>query len=146
VKDIGSENTTRDRSFLFFALGVFAGTAFPNPFTLKVPENGLIAVNLPLDALRLGALSTRATNPFYIARWNDALQALGLSGRIENRYWDLTKGEMVRACANTTLLRSLAPLSLSCGFLTKGACRACRRSTAVIACRASSDWLRCLAG
>jgi hypothetical protein len=27
VKDVGSENSTRGRSFLFFALGVFAGTA-----------------------------------------------------------------------------------------------------------------------
>lgn len=120
VKDIGSENTTRGRSFLFFALGVFAGTALPDPFTLKVPENGLIAVNVPLDPLRLGALSTRTTHPFYIARWNDALQALGLSGRIENPYWDQTKGEMVRACANTALLRSLVSLSLSCASPTKG--------------------------
>ena len=64
------------------------------PFTHKVPENGLIAVNVPLDPLRLGALSTRTTHPFYIARWNDALDALGITGRIENPYWDRTKGEM----------------------------------------------------
>lgn len=114
------ENTTRGRSFLFFALGIFAGTGLASPFTLKVPENGLIAVNVPLDPLRLGALSTRTTHPFYIARWNEALGELGIAGRIENPYWDKTKGEMVRACADGALLRRLTPTSLSCASPTKG--------------------------
>lgn len=120
IRSSTSENTTRGRSFLFFAFGIFAGSGFDPPFTLKVPENGLIAVNVPLDPLRLGALSTRTTHPFYIARWNDALQELGVRGRIENPYWDKTKGEMVAACANSALLRDLIPLSLSCASPTKG--------------------------
>lgn len=85
-----------------------------------MPENGLIAVNVPLDPLRLGALSTRTTHPFYIARWNDALAALGIAGRIVNPYWDRTKGEMVAACANGALLTRLTPTSLSCASPTKG--------------------------
>jgi hypothetical protein len=120
VRGSAGENTTRGRSFLFFALGVFAGTGLDGSFTLKVPENGLIAVNVPLDTLRLGALSTRTTHPFYIARWNDALTALGIAGRIENPYWDKTKGEMVAACANGALLARLTPTSLSCASPTKG--------------------------
>lgn len=119
VEGSGQENTTRGRSFLFFALGVFAGTGIDAPFTLKVPENGLIAVNVPLDPLRLGALSTRTTHPFYIARWNEALRALGLQGRIENPYWDRTKGEMVAGCANRDLLLQLVPSSLSCAAPSK---------------------------
>lgn len=120
VQGSSSEDTTRGRSFLFFALGVFAGTGLNGQFTLKVPENGLIAVNVPLDPLRLGALSTRTTHPFYIGRWNEALTALGIDGRIENPYWDRTKGEMVAACANGALLRGLAPQSLSCAHPTMG--------------------------
>lgn len=120
VRGSAGENTTRGRSFLFFALGVFAGSGLDTSFILKVPENGLIAINVPLDPLRLGALSTRTTHPFYIARWNDALQGLGLNGRIENPYWDQTKGEMVAACANGTLLRQLISSSLSCASPTKG--------------------------
>jgi hypothetical protein len=120
VRGSVGEDTTRGRSFLFFALGVFAGTGFNGPFRLRVPENGLIAVNVPLDPLRLGALSTRTTHPFYIARWNDVLGILGLNGHIENPYWDKTKGEMVRACANSALLHRLIPSSLSCASPTKG--------------------------
>lgn len=120
VENVGSEDTTRGRSFLFFSLGVAAGTALGRDFVLKVPENGLIALNVPLDRLRLGALSTRTTHPFYMARWNDLLQALGIGGKVENPYWDKTKGEMVAQCANPALLKQLAPMSLSCSSPTKG--------------------------
>ena len=120
IAGTAGENTTRGRSFLFFALGAFAGSAFGLDFVLQCPENGLIAINVPLDPVRLGALSTRTTHPFYIARWNQALQALGITGRIENPYWDKTKGEMVAACANGALLRELTPISLSCASPSKG--------------------------
>lgn len=119
VEDVGSEDTTRGRSFLFFSLGIAAGTALGRNFILKVPENGLIALNVPLDRLRLGALSTRTTHPFYMARWNELLRTLGIAGNIENPYWDKTKGEMVAGCANPSLLKKLAPLSLSCSSPTK---------------------------
>ena len=120
VAGSAGENTTRGRSFLFFALGAFAGTALGGDFVLQCPENGLIAINVPLDPVRLGALSTRTTHPFYIARWNQALEALGITGRVENPYWNQTKGEMVAACADGALLRQLAPVSLSCASPTKG--------------------------
>jgi hypothetical protein len=120
VPGVTSEKSTRGRSFLFFAAGVFAGTGLDGAFTLRVPENGLIALNVPLDPLRLGAFSTRTTHPFYIARWNELLGILGLSGNIENPYWDKTKGEMAAGCANPALLADLAPKSLSCASPTKG--------------------------
>ncbi len=120
VQNVAAEDTTRGRSFLFFALGVFAGTGLRRTFTVRVPENGLIALNVPLDPLRLGSLSTRTTHPFYMARWNDLLASLGISGRIENPYWDKTKGEMVEGCANAKLLSDLIPHSLSCSSPTKG--------------------------
>ncbi len=120
VRGVESEKTTRGRSFLFFATGVFAGTGLDGSFVLRAPENGLIALNVPLDPLRLGAFSTRTTHPFYIARWNELLGVLGISGRIENPYWDKTKGEMAAGCKNPALLAKLAPKSLSCASPTKG--------------------------
>jgi hypothetical protein len=120
VKDVEPENSTRGRSFLFFALGIFAGSGLGSNFVLRVPENGLIALNVPLDPLRLGSNSTRTTHPFYIARWNQLLVQLGFDGRVENAYWDKTKGEMAIGCSNPTLLATLAPNSLSCSSPTKG--------------------------
>lgn len=110
----GKELTTRSRSFLFFALGALAGSSFETPFTLRVPENGLIAINAPLDPLRLGALSTRTTHPYYIARWNELLTVLGVPGHLENPYWDKTKGEMASGCHNREVLGAITPETLSC--------------------------------
>ncbi|MEW6657231.1 MAG: Qat anti-phage system QueC-like protein QatC [Thermodesulfobacteriota bacterium] len=120
VRGVTREETTRGRSFLFFALGIFAGSGLEGTFTLRVPENGFIALNVPLDPLRLGALSTRTSHPFYIARWNELLRVLGIIGRVENPYWDKTKGEMVAGCANSALLGRLIPASMSCSSPTKG--------------------------
>jgi hypothetical protein len=120
VKDSGSENTTRARSFLFFSIGIFAATGLKGHIKMKVPENGLIALNVPLDPLRLGALSTRTTHPFYMARWNELLTKLEINCRVENPYWNKTKGEMVIQCRNQTLLKNLAASSLSCSSPTKG--------------------------
>jgi hypothetical protein len=119
VDGVDAENSTRGRSFLFFALGVCAGTALGDGFVLQVPENGLIALNVPLDPLRLGALSTRTTHPFHIGRWNELLGALGVRGRLHNPYWDKTKGEMVAGCANQKLLDSISASSLSCSSPAK---------------------------
>lgn len=120
VNDSGSEDTTRSRSFLFFATGIFSGTGLNRPFRLKVPENGLIALNVPLDPLRLGSLSTRTTHPFYIARWNELLSKLDISGKVENPYWNKTKGEMVTECADKEFLQKLVADSFSCSSPTKG--------------------------
>jgi hypothetical protein len=120
VEGVSSENSTRGRSFLFFALGIFAGTGLGRRFTLRVPENGLIALNVPLDPLRLGSNSTRTTHPYYMARWNDLLGELGVDGEVRNPYWDKTKGEMAAACCEPALLRKLAADSLSCSSPTKG--------------------------
>lgn len=117
---IGREETTRGRSFLFIALAAMAGSGLGHHFSLDVPENGLIALNVPLDSVRLGSLSTRTTHPFYLHRWNELLSRLGIDGTIINRYWDKTKGEMMEGCLNPDLLRELAGSSLSCAHPSAG--------------------------
>ncbi|WP_158933146.1 Qat anti-phage system QueC-like protein QatC [Acidisphaera sp. S103] len=110
----GSEDSTRGRSFLFLALGAFAGSGLPGHFDLRIPENGLIALNVPLDPTRIGSNSTRTTHPFYLRRWNDLLTSIGIPGTVVNPYWNFTKGEMVASCLMPDLLKELIPLSVSC--------------------------------
>lgn len=120
VKGAGDEDTLRARSFLFFALAVLAADALGDGVTVYLPENGLISLNVPLDALRLGALSTRTTHPYYVARFNELLCALGLSVQLENPYRHKTKGEMVRECADGNFLKLHAKQTMSCSSPTKG--------------------------
>ncbi|TNC09188.1 hypothetical protein FF100_26845 [Methylobacterium terricola] len=120
VRGVPGEDSTRGRSFLFLAIGAMAGSGLRRPFDLRVPENGLIALNVPLDPTRLGSNSTRTTHPYYLRRWNELLIAIGIEGTVVNRYWDQTKGEMVAGCRVSAVLRDLTPLSVSCAHPSQG--------------------------
>ena len=120
VQGVGAEDTTRGRSFMFLALGASAGTGLHREFTLKIPENGFIALNVPLDPTRLGSCTTRTTHPFYIHRWNELLVELDIPGTVENPYWNKTKGEMVSGCLNQAELRRRIAGSLSCAHPSAG--------------------------
>ncbi|MEW9123836.1 MAG: Qat anti-phage system QueC-like protein QatC [Thermotaleaceae bacterium] len=109
-----TENTTRSRSFLFIAFAIFALSGLSEVHKLEVPENGLIALNVPLDNLRVGSHSTRTTHPFYLGMWNKILGVLNFSITVENPYWDKTKGEMANECKNKELLCELMKQSVSC--------------------------------
>jgi 7-cyano-7-deazaguanine synthase in queuosine biosynthesis len=108
------EDTLRGRSFLFFALAVLAADAIGGDMVVRVPENGLISLNVPLDPLRLGALSTRTTHPYYMARYDELLRGLGLRARLENPYAFQTKGQMAKACTDLAFLRKEARHTMSC--------------------------------
>lgn len=113
------ENTLRARSFMFFALAALAASGAGKDLPIYVPENGLISLNVPLDALRLGALSTRTTHPFYMARWDDLLAALDIPSHLENPYRYLTKGEMITGCCDQGFLRRFAKNTMSCSSPAK---------------------------
>lgn len=108
------EDTLRGRSFLFFALAAMAADAVGGDMVVQVPENGLISLNVPLDPLRLGALSTRTTHPYYMARFDELLRGLGLSVRLENPYALVTKGQMAKVCADPRFLQNEAKHTMSC--------------------------------
>lgn len=115
----GTENTTRSRSFLFIAFGAFAISGIIGVNRLEVPENGLIALNVPLDNLRVGSHSTRTTHPFYLKMWNMVLDRLGFNLIVENPYWDKTKGEMADECKNKDFLFKVIKKSISCSSPVK---------------------------
>lgn len=113
------EFTTRGRSFLFLALAALAASGLDKNPIIYVPENGLISLNVPLDRLRIGAWSTRTTHPFYMARWQEILDGLGIAACLENPYRFKTKGEMLGECKNQDLVRKHAVDTISCSSVTK---------------------------
>lgn len=109
-----AEITLRGRSFLFLALGVFVASAVGPNVPLLMPENGTIALNVPLTPSRRGSCSTRTAHPYYLRSLQAVLVALGFGNMISNPLMERTKGEAVAHCLNQDLLRSAAPLSASC--------------------------------
>lgn len=114
-----TENTTRGRSFIFFSLACLAASSLDNPTPIYVPENGLISLNVPLDHLRLGAWSTRTTHPFYMARWQDLLNNLGIKAKLLNPYRFKTKGEMLSECKNKSFIKNNYDITISCSSIAK---------------------------
>ena len=110
----GREDTTRSRSFLFIALTALAGSGFHNKIDVLIPENGIMSLNVPLTTMRLGALSTRTTHPFYIELWNNLFAELGFAITLKNPYWNKTKGEMLKECKDVKFLQSILSISSSC--------------------------------
>ncbi|MBM4275825.1 MAG: hypothetical protein FJ128_13940 [Deltaproteobacteria bacterium] len=108
------ELTLRSRSLLFLALGLAAAVAWGPAIPLFIPENGWISLNPPLTGNRLGALSTRTTHPTLLAALTAIWREAGLSTPLSNPYRGLTKGEMAASCRNASLLKRLAPATLSC--------------------------------
>ena len=108
------EDTLRGRSFLFFSLAALAADSVGERMVINVPENGLISLNVPLDPLRVGALSTRTTHPFYMARFNELLTNLGINAVLHNPYAFKTKGEMALECRDQQFIRQHASNTMSC--------------------------------
>jgi hypothetical protein len=106
--------TLRGRSLLFIALGVLAASAGEAHLPLIVPENGMIALNIPLTPSRRGSCSTRTAHPFYMSMVQEIVTSLGLKVLISNPLEGKTKGEVVRSCLNQSLLKQIASLSVSC--------------------------------
>ncbi len=87
----------RSRSFLFISISILAMSGTKGCTQLLMPENGLIALNVPLEYMRVGSHSTRTTHPFYLKLWNEVVGGL-FNFSISNPYWNKTKGEMASEC------------------------------------------------
>ena len=114
-----TDATQRGRSFVFYALAALAASAFDRSIAVNIPENGLIALNVPLDPLRFGALSTRTAHPHFIADMRRLTDGIGLSVSFSNPYRHMTKGEMVSGCADVAFLRKVVGNSMSCSSPAK---------------------------
>jgi 7-cyano-7-deazaguanine synthase in queuosine biosynthesis len=136
------EETHRCRSFLFLSLAAaVAATAEVNE--LYIPENGLIALNSPLQRSRFGSLSTRTAHPQFLTEFTELVARLGVfTGSLRNPFLYQSKTEMLRDLPPEMVL--LIKRSVSCSRASRyknlkvlhcGYCMPCiYRRTAMIEC------------
>lgn len=125
LPEADEDKNQRSRSFLFIVIALLAMSGTKNCNHLLMPENGLIALNVPLDCTRIGSHSTRTTHPFYLKLWNEISQNIfGFS--ISNPYWNKTKGEMAAECLNKDELKVAIEKSFSCSSVNNANIRSGR--------------------
>ncbi|MDR2384166.1 MAG: 7-cyano-7-deazaguanine synthase [Tannerella sp.] len=110
----GIEDTTRTRSFMFFAHAIILGSAFNNVLPLIIPENGLISLNIPLTNTRLGSCSTRTTHPYYMGLLQQLLNNLSITVKLYNPYQFKTKGQIIADCKDLNFLKTNISETMSC--------------------------------
>ena len=108
------EITMRSRSILFIAMGMVVAAHLGSNTPLLIPENGTIALNVPLTPARRGSCSTRTAHPHYLKLLRNWLDGIGITNPILNPLSSKTKGEVISNCRNFDLLCICAPLSASC--------------------------------
>lgn len=129
---IASERSQRARSIAFLGFGVLAASCLQShqdgaTVELRIPENGFISQNVPLTPLRTGTLSTRTTHPHYLALVQEVLDDAQLRVTLHNPYDLMTKGEMLKGCADQALLARLVDESTSCGRYSRTRFQHCGR-------------------
>lgn len=141
------EETHRPRSFLFLALAVAIARA-ARVDTIFMPENGLIALNPPLQISRVGSHSTRTAHPVFLRGLLDALAAGKLfAGSIRNPFLYESKSDMLRTLDPTLI--DMVRRTVSCSHPSRfrdegvrhcGYCVPCLyRRTAMMVCGLDRD-------
>ena len=106
--------TSTTETYLFIALGIYAAHSIGERIPLLIPENGAIALNVPLTPSRRGSCSTRTAHPFFFRTLSKIIDELGIKNTLCNPLELKTKGECVAECRNRDLLNVAAPKSVSC--------------------------------
>ncbi|MBM3497147.1 MAG: hypothetical protein FJX74_00610 [Armatimonadetes bacterium] len=123
------ETSQRARSFLYLALGAL-GCQATGAGHLLCPENGVLAVNLPLTEARVGGYSTAGVRPQTLAAFRRLLDALGVPLTIDNPFLYQTKGQLIREILRRYFPPDVIQGAVSCwmtGRLSRpcGACIPC---------------------
>jgi hypothetical protein len=109
-----AELTMRSRSLLFVALGIIVAAHLGRETPLLIPENGTIALNVPLTPSRRASCSTRTAHPHFLKLLQHWLDGIGLHHSLQNPLMAKTKGEVVSECRDQNVLKNTALLSTSC--------------------------------
>lgn len=115
-KSMREEHTQRTRGFLFLAFAAAVAAAL-DARRMLICENGVGAINLPMDWCQLGSQNTRAVHPRTIALMTDLLHLIGQSQMsYEAPFTFSTKAELCTVLDDPAL-NSLVRLTVSCdGF------------------------------
>jgi 7-cyano-7-deazaguanine synthase in queuosine biosynthesis len=108
-----SEASHRPRSLLFLSLAI-AVAAVLGIEEVTLPENGLMALNPPLQPSRVGTLSTRTAHPRFLGEFADFLAQAGVfTGTIRNPFIYQSKTDLL-ANLNPSLAAGVQR-AVSCG-------------------------------
>jgi len=128
------ELSSRSRGLLYIATAVFVAAAHGAPRAL-LPENGQLAVNLPLTPSRPAACSTRSAHPRTLGLLNQLITGLGGGVTVMNPLKGLTKGEVCDLALDAGLTGATLYSTVSCshpprnrnpqGLFHCGCCYAC---------------------
>ncbi|MDT5121110.1 MAG: hypothetical protein QOC96_592 [Acidobacteriota bacterium] len=101
------ENTQRSRSFLF--LSIAAVIAFERGLgEIYICENGVLAINIPLAASRLGSRSTRSAHPHFLEPFQELIRQLfSTQITIRNPFIFKTKKEVVEVITQPDLKKQM---------------------------------------
>lgn len=107
------ELSSRSRGLLYLATAVYMAAAHGAPRVL-LPENGQLALNLPLSPSRPAACSTRSAHPRTLDLLNHLVIALGGDVTVTNPLAAMTKGEVCGLALQAGLTSQTLFSTVSC--------------------------------
>jgi 7-cyano-7-deazaguanine synthase in queuosine biosynthesis len=107
------ERSSRSRGLLYIATAVYMAAGHGATQVL-LPENGQLALNLPLTPSRPAACSTRSVHPHTLDLLNRLITALGGDVTVANPLSDRTKGEVCELALEAGLTSETLYATVSC--------------------------------
>jgi hypothetical protein len=112
----GAEYTQRTRSFLYTALGATLAHLFGLP-RIRMYENGIVSLNLPISAQLIGARASRTTHPQVLKGFGDLVSLITEKPfQVENPFLWKTRAEVVKLLGETGC-EDLIKSSVSCSHV-----------------------------
>jgi 7-cyano-7-deazaguanine synthase in queuosine biosynthesis len=110
------ENTQRARAMLYLTLG-FVVAAKLKIRQLRMYENGVVALNLPVTGQSISSTMTRTSHPRFLKAFQDfANRLLGANVEITNPFLCLTRTQVVERLKNCNGMRFISA-STSCAHI-----------------------------
>ena len=130
-KALGKEYTQRTRSFLYASLAAVVARIF-GLWRIRLYENGVVSINLPISAQVVGGRATRTTHPQVLNGFTELFSAiLEKPSVVENPFAWKTKAQIVQSIRDAgcgglikhtvscTRVREMTRLKIHCGVCSQ---------------------------